>query len=95
MKVAAGARLLASAVLKRSATEASIAANHATCHGIDLSSKAHQMIGAVSLPSIVQEALASLNERSRDVSSSNNKDYNTTTVNAGTAPYESQLHKKT
>jgi aarF domain-containing kinase len=94
MKVAAGARLVASAVLERSATEASIAANRATRHGIDVSSKAHQTIGAVSLPSLVQEALASLNERSRDVSSSNNKDYDTTTVKAGTAPYESQLRKK-
>jgi aarF domain-containing kinase len=47
-KVAAGARLVITAVAKQTAEEASVAAQRVTLHGLDLSSKARQTVAASS-----------------------------------------------
>jgi aarF domain-containing kinase len=99
MKVASGARLVASAVLKQSAEETGVAAQRILHHGTDLSSKA-QKTANVAMPS--QEVLWSiLRNVIPDPASSTNSGYgagdstsSTMTVKSGMSPYESQLRKK-
>ncbi len=88
MKVASGARLVASAVLKQSAEEGGVAAQRIFRHGADLSSKA-QKTASTNLPS--QEAVFSLLRNAIPETSTAEP---IMTVKSGTAPYESQLRRK-
>ena len=90
LKVASGARLVASAVLKQSAEETGVAAQRILHHGADLSSKAQKTVGTA-LPS--QEVVWST---LRNVIPDPNAAYDAPimTVKSGTTPYESQLRKK-
>ncbi len=90
MKVASGARLVASAVLQQSASETGVAAQRVLRHGADLGSKA-QKTASTNLPSqeivfsILRNAIPDPNSATQEP---------VMTVKSGTAPYESQLRKK-
>ena len=90
LKVASGARLVASAVLKQSAEETGVAAQRILHHGADLSSKAQKTVGTT-LPS--QDVVWST---IRNAMPDPNAAYDAPimTVKSGTTPYESQLRKK-
>lgn len=88
MKVAAGARLVASAVAKQAAEESAVVAQRVTHHGMDLSSRARQT------------ASAAQNFWSNQTSSiphdiNGGHDSHSEPQKSGTSPYESQLRKKT
>ena len=92
MKVASGAKLVASAVLKQSAEETGVAAQRILHHGTDLSSKA-QKTASVAMPS--QEVVWSiLRNVIPDPANNDTNTKSTMTVKSGTSPYESQLRKK-
>ena len=90
--MAAGARLVASAVLKQSAEETGVAAQRIVHHGADLSSKAQKSISIV-IPS--QEVVwSTLRNAIPDPDYDDDSRSSKMTVTSGTAPYESQLRKK-
>jgi aarF domain-containing kinase len=89
IKVAAGARLVASAVAKQTAEEAAVAAQRVTHHGLDLSSKARQTSQEVFRHSM------NVNEYVNRPSTNGGAGYESaSSSSAGTSPYESQLRKK-
>jgi aarF domain-containing kinase len=96
MKVASGARLVASAVLKQSAEETGVAAQRILHHGSDLSSKA-QKTAAVAMPSqdVLLSTLRNIIPDPANTSGYGDDSVSSKmTVTSGTAPYESQLRKK-
>ena len=90
-KVASGARLVASAVLKQSAEETGVAAQRILHHGTDLSAKAQKTANTV-MPS--QEVVWSILRNVIPDPASSDTTNSTMTVKSGTSPYESQLRKK-
>ena len=107
MKVAAGARLVASAFIQQSTKETGVATQRIVYHGADLSSKARQTVGTLTASSSFphppsQEVLWSTLRKafpSTNTGDSNNNNDNDTysypkVNNSGTGPYESQLRKK-
>lgn len=107
MKVAAGARLVASAFVQQSTKETSVATQRIVYHGADLSSKARHTVGTFTASSSFphppsQEVLWSTLRQafpSTNIGDNNNNNDNDTYSysndnNSGTGPYESQLRKK-
>ena len=95
LKVASGARLVASAILEQSSQETGVAAQRIFRHGTDLSQKAQQTAakGVAMMPS--QEALwSTVRQMIPDPENYNNDSFEKMTVTSGTSPYESQLRKK-
>ena len=82
VKVATGARLVASALAKQTAEETAVAAQRLTFHGMELSSRARQTATAT------QDMYRHRNHHV------DHSDTSETSSSAGTSPYESQLRKK-
>jgi hypothetical protein len=81
-RVAAGARLVASAASKQASDKTAVVAGRATNHGMDLSSK----VRASSQELLNRMAVTNLNSPGDETMSSSS---------SGTSPYESQLHSQT
>ncbi|KAG7341477.1 ABC1 family-domain containing protein [Nitzschia inconspicua] len=96
LKVAAGARLVASAFVQKSTSDAATAAQRIAHHGGDLSSKASHaasILPSAEIVSVFYEQAMTLYQQSR-IQEHDDVTTTTTTVKAGTAPYESQLRRK-
>ena len=99
MKVASGARLVASAVLTQTAEGTGVVAQRILLHGADLSSKA-QKTATKTLPSqevvwsVLRNAIPDPAATSSSSGSYGADESPKMTVKSGTAPYESQLRKK-
>jgi hypothetical protein len=105
LKVAAGARLVASAFVQQSTKETSVVTQRIVYHGGDLSSKARQTVGTLTASSSFphppsQEVLWSTLRKafpSTNIGDNNNDNdtySHSRASNSGTGPYESQLRKK-
>lgn len=91
IKVASGARLVASAVAKQTAEEAAVAAQRATHHGLDLSSRARQTVA-----SSQQELWKNYAPMKNDANNNDGLSSSQQVLREqhGPNPYESQLRKK-